>query len=81
MNTQSVFELLVLRSEWEDIVRGYKFVGKDGTIDNLVSFLENGHKGNRFRQGFDRATEIAKIITESFENETFNLSGVSGEEV
>ena len=81
MNTQSVFELLVLRTEWEDIVRNYKFIGKDGTIDNLILFLENGHKGNRFRQGFDRATEIAKTITASVKNETSNLSGVSGKEI
>ena len=77
---KSVFELLNLRSEWEDIVRNYKFVPKDGTLDNLEVFLEKGHKGNRFRSGFDRATEIAKIIT-SVKNETSNLSGVSGEEI
>jgi len=78
---KSVFELLNLRFEWEEIVSGYKFVGKEGTIDNLVNFLETGHKGNRFRPGFDRAVEIAKTITMSMKNETSNLSGVSGEEI
>lgn len=65
MNTQSVFEYLNLRSEWEDIVRNYKFIGKDGTIDNLRTFIKNGHKGNRFRPDYNRALEIAKIITAS----------------
>lgn len=77
----NVFQYLLLRSEWEELVKDFKFVGKEGTIDNLVNFLETGHKGNRFRPGFDRAVEIAKTITMSIKNETSNLSGVSGEEI
>ena len=73
---KSVFELLNLRYEWEEIISGYKFVGKEGTIDNLVNFLGTGHKGNRFRPGFDRAVEIAKIITMSIEHEKINLSSL-----
>jgi hypothetical protein len=73
---KSVFELLNLRYEWEEIVRDYKFVGKQGTLDNLELFVQNGHKGNRFRGGFDRAVEIAKIITMSIEHEKINLSSL-----
>ena len=62
----NLFEYLNLRSEWENIVRSYKFVPKDGTIDNLKNFKENGHKGNRFRQDFDRAMEIANEILRNF---------------
>ena len=65
MNTQSVFEYLNLRSEWEEIVRDYKFIGKDGTIDNLRTFIKNGHKGNRFRADYNRALELARTIIAS----------------
>lgn len=58
----SIFEVLRLRSEWEDIVRDYKFVGKNGTIDNLEKFLSSGHKSNRFRSNYSRALEIAQTI-------------------
>ena len=60
----NVFEYLNLRTEWEDIIRSHKFVHKDGTIDNLKAFIENGHKGNRFRKDFDRAVAIAQQILE-----------------
>ena len=62
----NLFEYLNLRSEWENIVRSYKFVPKDGTIDNLKTFTESGHKGNRFRQDFDRAMTIANEILKNF---------------
>lgn len=60
----NVFQYLMLRSEWEDLVKDFKFVSKHGTIDNLQLFLENGHKGNRFRQGYDQAVEITQKILE-----------------
>ena len=58
----NVFQYLMLRSEWEEIVKDFKFVGKEGTIDNLNQFFMSGHKGNRFRPGFARAVEITKQI-------------------
>lgn len=58
----NVFQYLMLRSEWEDLVKEFKFVGKEGTIDNLKTFSENGHKGNRFRPGYNRAVEITQEI-------------------
>jgi hypothetical protein len=58
----NVFQYLMLRSEWEELVKDFKFVGKEGTIDNLRIFIENGHKGNRFRPGFDRAVKITQEI-------------------
>ena len=74
------FTLLNLRSEWEDIVCNYKFIGSNGTIDNLNKFIETGHKGNRFREGFDRAMEIAQTIVREY-NETTNISSLRGEEI
>ena len=58
----NVFQYLLLRTEWEDLVKDFKFVGKEGTIDNLKAFVENGHKGNRFRPGYNRAVEITQEI-------------------
>lgn len=58
----NVFEYLNLRTEWEAIVKDYKFVGKDGTIDNLEKFRTHGYRGNRFRSGYDRAVEITNEI-------------------
>lgn len=72
----NVFELLNLRYEWEELVRDYKFVGKQGTLENLVQFQSNGYKGNRFRPGFERALEITETILKSMKNETSYLSGV-----
>lgn len=73
----TLFDVLQLRSEWEDIVKSYKFVPADGTIDNLTKFVATGHRGNRFREGFDRAMEIAINILEYY-NEKSHLSGVYG---
>lgn len=59
---RSIFELLELRSEWEELARNFTGVNQNGTLDSLVEFLENGHKKNRFREGYDRAIYIAKEI-------------------
>jgi hypothetical protein len=77
----TVFELLNLRYEWEELVRDYKFVGKQGTLDNLEQFKNAGYKSNRFRPGFERALEITETILKSMKNETSYLSGVPGEEI
>lgn len=60
----SVFEYLNLRTEWEDLVQDFSLDDhrKNGTIDNLTFFIENGAVGNRFRKSFDEAMEIAKTI-------------------
>lgn len=79
MSTLSVFEMLNLRYEFEELVRGFKFVPKDGTIDNIKLFIESGHRGNRFRDGYDRALEIANVIVENHEKN--NLSSVCGKEI
>ena len=79
----SVFELMMLRSEWEDLARNFRNVNQHGTVESLEQFLAYGMARNRFRDGFDRAVEIATIITEQakLKNEAINLSSVCGEEV
>lgn len=58
----SIFDILRLRSEWEDLARGFAGVPQDGTLDNLEYFIQNGHRKNRFRPGFQTALDIAERI-------------------
>jgi len=64
-----MFELLQLRFEWEELARGFKLVDKSGHLDNLKRFVQAGHKANRFRDGYDRAVEIANLIIARCPNE------------
>ena len=79
----TVFELMMLRYEWEEIARNFRNVNQNGTLDSLQQFLDRGAVRNRFRDGFERATEIANIIIEQakLKNEKINLPSVCGEEV
>lgn len=62
----TVFELMDLRFQWEEIVRTFKMSNKSGHIDNLQHFIDNGHKANRFRDGYNEAIGIAKQILSEF---------------
>ena len=64
----TLFEILTLRSTWEELVKDYKIDDefKYGTISNLEHFISNGMKGNRFRSGFEEATRIAKTIVDYY---------------
>ena len=79
----SLFDLLQLRYEWEELARGFRGVGSNGTLDNLQGFLNTGHKSNRFRDGYEQAKILAETIINNSGcvNETSNLSSVSGEEI
>lgn len=79
----TVFELLELRFEWEELARYFRNTPQQGTLDNLQTFIDTGHKANRFRDGYARAVEIANIIVEQakLKNEKINISGLCGEEV
>ena len=56
-------EAIQLRSEFEFTTKGYNMPEGSG-IDTIEWFIENGHKSNSLRKGFDEAQEIAKIIKE-----------------
>lgn len=65
MNTSSdFFQLLNLRSEYEEIVRNFEMPAdrREGIINNLEWFKTHGNKKNRFREGYDRAVEICEEI-------------------
>jgi hypothetical protein len=55
-----------LRYQWEELVREYKMDGsrKEGTIQNLQWYIENGASKNRFRNGFKESYDLAVEILE-----------------
>ena len=61
---KSVTELLNLRYEFEQLTAGYTM--PDGSdINTLEWFIENGHRSNSLRNGFDDAKKLAiTIVTE-----------------
>jgi hypothetical protein len=62
-------EVCNLRFEFENIVSNntYKMQDYGSDIDNLYEFVETGHVNNRFRDGFNRATEIANELIDYYE--------------
>jgi hypothetical protein len=64
----SVFDLLNLRYQWEEAVREYKMDAsrKEGTIENIKWYIENGALKNRFRNGFKESHDLALEISEKF---------------
>ena len=64
----SLEELLLLRSQWENIVIRSKIPNNQGTIDNLIWFVEHGHSSNRFRKRCNEAMDIARTIIEEYNN-------------
>ena len=57
-------EILRLRFEFEELTQGFSM--PDGSdINTLEWFVENGHRSNSLRNGFDNAKQIAiTILTE-----------------
>ena len=56
-------EAIQLRSEFEFITKGFNM--PDGSsIDTIEWFIENGHRSNSLRKGFDTALNLAKRIKE-----------------
>ncbi len=61
-------QLLNLRTEFEEYTNSYTIPNKGSCINKLKWFVENGHRSNSLRNGFDNAKQIAeKIITEETE--------------
>ena len=67
MNT-SLARILVLRSEWEELVSKFKFTDEymyHGTINNIEWFLEKGYSSNRLRKNYKKAVRLAEEILET----------------
>ena len=60
----SVFEILNLRSQWEELARNLN-TDIDSSISGLKSFIEHSYKSNRFKEGWVEAMEIAERIVEN----------------
>ena len=60
----SFFQVIQYRSEFEDITRDFSMSVDGSCIDTIEWFLENGHRSNSLRNGFDRAKELALAIKE-----------------
>ena len=56
-------EVLLIRSEFEFITKTYN-MPEGSNIDNIKWFIENGHRSNSLRKGFDTALNLAKRIKE-----------------
>ena len=56
-------EILNTRTEFEKITEGYNMT-KGSDINNIEWFIENGHRSNRLRDGFDDALKCAHKIKE-----------------
>ena len=74
MNVQ---ELLNLRTRFEEVTQDFKFEysGPNGLdlmhrsdINTLKWFIENGHKSNSLRDGYQKAYELAEAIITEYEN-------------
>ena len=61
---KSLAQLLTLRDEFEQLTQGFS-MPEGSDINTLEWFVENGHRSNSLRNGFDNAKQIAiTILTE-----------------
>lgn len=65
MNVQ---ELLNYRTQFEEITSDFKLDYTGSSINTLKWFVENGHKSNSLRNGYQKAYEIAEAIITEYEN-------------
>ena len=57
-------EVLNLRTRFEEIVKDFNMNTFNSGIDTIEWFIENGHRSNSLRNGFNEAMDIAKTIKE-----------------
>lgn len=67
----SLAELLILRTEYEELARNFDISEdrRSGDINSLEWFKRYGNRKNRFRPGYDRAVEICGIIIREYKKE------------
>ena len=61
-------ELLNLRTQFEETTEDFKLEQRGSDINTLKWFVENGHKSNSLRDGYQMAFEIAETIITEYEN-------------
>ena len=67
-------EAIQIRSEFEFITKGFN-MPEGSDIDNIEWFIENGHRSNSLRKGFDDALTLAKKIKEFSDGYTKKTRG------
>jgi len=67
----NIFQILNLRTEFDEITRDYTMRENNSCIDTIEWFIGNGYRSNRLRNGYKRAKEIAQVIKE-YSNGTKN---------
>lgn len=60
---RDVAEILNIRTEFERVTDGYN-MPEGSDINNINWFIENGHRSNSLRDGFDDAMKLAIRIRE-----------------
>ena len=69
-------EILNTRTEFEEITKGYNM--REGSdINNIKWFIENGHRSNSLRNGFDDALKLAHKIKELADDQRKDAKWVS----
>jgi hypothetical protein len=63
-----VQELLNLRTQFEETTEDFKLEQRGSDINTLKWFVENGHKSNSLRDGYQMAFQIAETIITEYEN-------------
>jgi len=64
----NVQELLNYRTQFEEITSDFKLDYTGSSINTLKWFVENGHKSNSLRDGYQKAYELAEAIITEYEN-------------
>jgi len=64
----NVQELLNLRTQFEETTEDFKLEQRGSDINTLKWFVENGHKSNSLRDGYQMAFQIAETIITEYEN-------------
>tara|TARA_B100001094_G_C17410172_1_gene429813 strand:- start:152 stop:361 length:210 start_codon:yes stop_codon:yes gene_type:complete len=59
---------LNLRTQFEETTEDFKLEQRGSDINTLKWFVENGHKSNSLRDGYQMAFEIAETIITEYEN-------------
>lgn len=60
----TIFNILCLRYQYEELIKKFSLPSYESDIDSITWFLNNGHKSNSLRNGYDEAKRIAIIIKE-----------------
>lgn len=56
-------EILNIRSDFEEVTQNFN-MPEGSDINTINWFIENGHRSNRLRDGFDHALKLAYKIKE-----------------